>query len=221
MGGGEKSGMTFNVWQASDVTEALNDFERKELDELEERIERGIKTFVDVGLALMEIRDRRLYRQDFDTFEGYCQNRWGFVRRQADRLIEAANIVENLRPIGLILPSVESQARPLTSLPLDQQIQAWKVAVDTAPETGITAAHVQKVVDEIIQPEKRPVSYHISDDSYEWYTPVEYIEAARGVMGGIDLDPASCEIAQQVVRAEEFYTKANDGLSLLGLARFG
>jgi len=47
----------------------------------------------------------------------------------------------------------------------------------------------------------------------EHYTPGPIIEAARVVLGGIDLDPASCPVANETVRAASIYTKADDGLS--------
>ncbi len=47
----------------------------------------------------------------------------------------------------------------------------------------------------------------------EWYTRGVYIEAAREVMGSIELDPASCSAANAIVKAERYYTQEQNGLA--------
>ena len=51
-----------------------------------------------------------------------------------------------------------------------------------------------------------------SSESNEWYTPASYVNAARVLMSGIELDPASCELANQTVKATKFYSKEQNGL---------
>ena len=47
----------------------------------------------------------------------------------------------------------------------------------------------------------------------DFYTHAPIIEAAREAMGGIDLDPASCPDANDVVRAAKFHTFNTNGLA--------
>lgn len=62
-----------------------------------------------------------------------------------------------------------------------------------------------------IEEEKKP---HVSNNSHddEWYTPPEFIESARLVMGSIDLDPASNEHANKTVKATHIFTEEDNGL---------
>jgi hypothetical protein len=116
------------------------------LAELEQVIEKGMAGFIEVGRALMEIRDAHLYKKEHGTFEGYCKEKWGMSRPHAYRLIDGAKVVGALSPIG-DKPATESQARPLTSLPPEEQAAAWREAVETAPGGKATAEHVKAVVE--------------------------------------------------------------------------
>lgn len=133
--------------------EQLALWEQDKLTKCEIVIENGLRTFVDVGTALLEIRDDKLYRKDFDTFEDYCRGRWGMVARRARQLIDASEAVRNLEmgTIVPILPANEAQARPLVSLEPEQQREAWQRVIDKAPSTGITAAIVLEAAKEIQQ----------------------------------------------------------------------
>jgi protein gp37 len=127
----------------------LSVVEVQRLEALESVIDAGMQTFVHVGNALLEIRDNRLYRNTHRTFEKYCRERWGVNSSRARQLIDAAEVVENLKSVTIVtlLPATETQARPLTSLPSEQQPAVWQRAVETAPNGKITQAHVQAVVD--------------------------------------------------------------------------
>lgn len=50
-------------------------------------------------------------------------------------------------------------------------------------------------------------------DQNDWRTPRKFLDAARMVLGGIDLDPASSVAANQTVQAAVFHTEADDGLT--------
>lgn len=130
--------------------------ESKRLKDCEEAIERGLQTFYEVGSALAEIRDARLYRIAYPTFEDYCFEKWGISRRRGYELIAAAAVVENVRNCAHEEPANEAQARELSKLDEIAQQAVWQIAVGTADKTDegkplVTAAHVKSVVSVLTQ----------------------------------------------------------------------
>jgi len=122
--------------------------EQVALLECEDQIRRGLKSFVEMGNALKRIRDSKLYRERFKTFEAYCEVTWDISDRRARQLWAAAAVVGLLAEKSFhAVPLTESQARPLTELPAEEQAAAWEEIVATAPCGKITAAHVAQVVE--------------------------------------------------------------------------
>ena len=112
----------------------------------EEVIDGGWATYVQVGLAFATIRDRRLYRNEFTTFEEYCRNRWEYGRRYVDQLIAGAQVFTYLRASGSQMPEHERQVRPLIALAPEQARMAWNKAVERAGGKTVTARLIKNVV---------------------------------------------------------------------------
>ena len=134
-------------------------FEEKDLlAECEIVIERGLGVFIETGEALMTVRDNRLYRAEFATFEDYCSRRWALEKAHAYRLIDSARVVEMISsPIGdeihseddVDIPATESQARELAPL-LDDPEELREVWHETIERTDgkPTAAAIKAVREE-------------------------------------------------------------------------
>lgn len=123
---------------------ALTEMEARRLTECESRIEQGIAVFLEVGNALLEIRDSRLYRQQYPTFEAYCKERWGMKRPRAYELMDAATVVKNVSEISDIVPQKEAHTAPLTRLEPEVQREVWREVTETTPADKITAKAVEE-----------------------------------------------------------------------------
>lgn len=146
---------------------------------LESIIERGRQTFIEVGTALMTIRETKSYRTDgYDTFEEYCQERWGWTHQRAYQLMQAAEVVHELKsattvasvdeagadaeisPIGetevqpIPLPMNERQVRALSRIahPSGRAL-LWEESVDRYG-ANVTGAQIGDVLREWTVPEE-------------------------------------------------------------------
>jgi hypothetical protein len=128
----------------------LSTHEERRFEECEQIITDGLNTFMEVGQALTEIRNRRLYRGDFKTFEAYAHQKWGIKRQRAYELMGASEVARNLSEISDILPAKESHAASLLRLSPEDQREAWQEIIDEAGEnvTKLTAGAIRKKVNE-------------------------------------------------------------------------
>ncbi|MEM9506794.1 MAG: hypothetical protein AAGA16_03800 [Cyanobacteria bacterium P01_E01_bin.35] len=131
---------------------------------LERKVERA---FYEAGMALMQLRDRRLYRTTHATFEEYCRDRFDYVRRRSYQLIDAAKIYNNLsekcEQFVHILPTREGQVRPMSQLNAEQQVLAWSTAVEEAGKKVPSGRIVKEVVQRIKDKERSPISLSVGE----------------------------------------------------------
>lgn len=163
-----------------------------------------------------------------------------YVRQQGQSLEmqnQAAEIkLRAERRAGEMLTKVErtpGERTDLTSLPDDMRLTQYQQVLADNQLTDKTAHRWQaeaSLPDEVFERHVAEVKQsggeltstglynlakmpHVSHNSgnNEWYTPSIYIEAARHVMGSIDVDPASSGKANEIVKATAYYTIDDDG----------
>ena len=116
----------------------LSKRETQRYAELEGIIKANFKGFVQVCMALREIRDTELYRREYISFEEYCRDKWEMSRPRAYQLIGAADVLDDLSTVVDInddeLVIKERHLRPLIKLAPKQRAQAWQKATKRSEE---------------------------------------------------------------------------------------
>lgn len=141
------------------TVEVLPEAEQEEFLVCEAAIQKGWRAFADIGLALARIRDKRLYRAEFDSFEEYCQVRWKFGPLKAYRLIAAAQVFASIAALPETpTPEHESQLRPLFGLTPPQVQIAWQWAAAKSFGRPITARLVKSAMKELQLGEPTPAT---------------------------------------------------------------
>lgn len=145
-------------------TSNLSTTERKKLRALEERIGTGIRSFLDVGTALLEIRDARLYRESHTSFEAYCREKWDLERARAYQFMDAAGTIAALPDGSQSLIHNEAQARALAPILRERGVAGVQAVLDQVTERGvpITAPLIRRVANEVAHP-NQPAESSMTD----------------------------------------------------------
>lgn len=116
----------------------MSQAELERRQELETIITKGLKTFMEVGQALREIREKRLWRDKYHSFEVYCQETWGKSRQWASQLIVASDTAEKLSTVVDLseIPN-EWTLRPITGLSAEAQQVIMIAAASYAKSEGL------------------------------------------------------------------------------------
>jgi len=128
----------------------INLMDNERLAELVDIVDRNAQGFIAVGNALVEIKRNELYCETHKTFEAFCEDRWGFGKSQANRLIASTKVVgrlvEKATPTGVapVLPTSERQTRELAKVDDHEQAEVWAKVVEVTDTP--TAKIVKSVV---------------------------------------------------------------------------
>ena len=182
------------------VEDTLTQAEATSLDVCEQTIDRGVNAFIEVGAALLRIRDCRLYRTTYATFTDYCSERFPQLSRSSVyRAMGTAQVVEIVSPIGDV-PN-EAQARelaPLRDQP-DAMREAWSATVaDTGGKPTAAALREQAG-------RHKPPSVKVAGIRDYFSSDTE----AADVLGMADASEEDFERALQQARAEDDLSRDN------------
>lgn len=189
------------------MSESLTLPEAIRLKTLEITITNATKAFTDAGNALIEIRDKRLYRQHYKTFDDYCNQKWARDRRWAEYMMKAAVVVESLPQEMRTTVRNEASARALSCVPEEVRpavIQHIREAHHPVTSTAIREAHVAvmkpaKDVDDTgcVIPEPLLELWNRRGEIEELMTAVSKVKCHINAFRS-DKDELFCKVSQQV-----------------------
>lgn len=144
------------------MTDAPRQLTLFDLEQLETRIHAGLRTFIDVGNALAEIKAADGHKlKGYTSFEAYCEAEFGFGLRHGERLIQAAQVAQKVESMTGELPKNEAVAREIARVAYSPKAETnLKAVTKELKKEGkslatATAEVVAKVVERVINPKPK------------------------------------------------------------------
>lgn len=137
----------------NEVLKPLSDGERLRFEQCREVVRRNLKTCFEVGAALLEIRESKLYREHWTSFEKFCQAEFNIGKSHAYRLIDASGVKKTVEtsPIGDAVQS-ESHARALKDVPVELRTEVLEAAAAACEGGEPTADAIREAAKTIAPP---------------------------------------------------------------------
>lgn len=190
----------------------------------------AIATVSDVK-SIADLRKRVEAARKYDSQTSERRNYWGELAIWSERRI--GELMIEAKETGVVKPGRNKKAKSPASvagetlkemLGTETDVEAQhissrsqRLAEHATEEIEIAIESLKADGEEVSKAalKRKLVGAHVGHNSgeNEWYTQSIHIEAARKVLGCIDLDPASSEIANKTVQAKTFYTAKDDGLA--------
>jgi phage N-6-adenine-methyltransferase len=142
------------------------------------------------------------------------------LEAEIDRMIDRQEAAVNwwratVRPAGR--RSINADSALITVPQAEQRIKPYRQ--DTISRWGKKISRRADYREEVSRAAQKKLGLEAEDNhraqgtgENEWWTPALYIEAARKVLGAIDLDPATTLKANETVQAAQIFTRKDNGL---------
>jgi hypothetical protein len=165
--------------------------EKQRLSKLEKVIDAKLGDFFEVGSALMEIKVNGLFRETHRNFNVYCQERWGFGRSYANKLIGSAERIQ-LLPENQPKPANEFQIRPFLKLEPDEFPKKWQTILDAAGSGKVTS----RIVEEALHLPKRKRKRRNLRTSDQKEKVNEFLDSLRAALEKRNVEDAMKELVK-------------------------
>jgi hypothetical protein len=150
----------------NEITKPLTKTEKSDLEKYKVAITKLAHSYMECYPMLLDLRDRRLYREECSTFEEFCQNHWGFTRRWVDEVISSGVAVQGL-PKDLRTKVLNlGAARALKKIKPEKRADAVKKAAKNGDSVAQALEDIRKQ-----QEEEAGIVTHESTDSEGYPIP--------------------------------------------------